>query len=147
MDIGFTGTQRGMTPAQQEVVWNMMVAVSLIYGQKVEAHHGLCIGADAQFHGICRGWVIPIVGHPPINTSKVHSFPPSDFVYMWGPKEYLDRNTDIVDCCNWLIATPAEYVEQLRSGTWSTIRKAKKKGIRGTIVYPDGTTEEFNETI
>lgn len=143
MDLGFSGTQKGMTEPQAEQVWGMIAAIALIYGQKVNAHHGLCVGADYQFHVMCRGFVIPIIGHPPVNKSKVAKFNMLDFAYLWDDKDYLDRNTDIVDCSTAFIATPGEMEEQLRSGTWSTIRKAKRKGIRGSIVFPDGSTEEF----
>lgn len=144
MDLGFSGTQKGMTEAQTEAVWSMIAAIALIYPQgKVNAHHGLCIGADWQFHVMCRGWVIPIIGHPPVNKSKVAKFDMSDFAYLWDDKDYLDRNTDIVNCSTSFIGAPGEMEEQLRSGTWSTIRKAKKKGIRGVIVFPDGSTEDF----
>ena len=134
-----------MTEAQKREV-HTIIMFSSLFG-KANAHHGLCIGADTDFHNICRWFGVPIIGHPPINESKMTKFDPEEFAYLWTPKEYLDRNADIVDCSTSLIATPAEYVEQLRSGTWSTIRKAKKKGIRGIIVYPDGSTEAFNEAI
>lgn len=144
MDIGFTGTQRGMTEAQAEEVWGTLMVMSLIIPQgQLNAHHGLCIGADYSFHVMCRGLAIPIIGHPPINKSKEAKFNLLEFAYLWDDKEYLDRNTDIVNCSTSLIATPGEMEEQLRSGTWSTIRKAKRKGIRGTIIFPDGSSEEF----
>ena len=147
MDIGFTGTQKGMTEKQYQEVHTLLMFTSLIT-PRAEAHHGLCIGADYHFHRLCRLIGVPVVGHPPINQSKMAAIPEDEFVYLWEPKEYLDRNTDIVNCSTSLIATPGEMVEELRSGTWSTIRKAKKKGIRGIIVYPDGSTEEFgNEKI
>lgn len=144
MDLGFSGTQKGMTEPQMEEVWNIIVASSLIFSDKINAHHGLCVGADYQFHTICHAWSIPIIGHPPINKSKVAKFNMLEFAYLWDDKEYLDRNTDIVDCSTSFIGAPGEFEEQLRSGTWSTIRKAKRKaGMRGVIVFPDGSTEEF----
>lgn len=147
MDIGFSGTQKGMADKQAEEVWNILVATALIFPSKASAHHGLCVGADFMFHTMCMSLGIPIIGHPPVNKSKVAKFNMLDFTYLWEDKEYLDRNTDIVNCSTSFIATPAEMEEQLRSGTWSTIRKAKKKGIRGVIVFPDGSTEEFNAAI
>jgi hypothetical protein len=42
------------------------------------------------------------------------------------PKPFLDRNKDIVNSCDILIACPENDIEVLRSGTWSTIRYAKK---------------------
>jgi hypothetical protein len=47
-------------------------------------------------------------------------------------KDNLTRNRDIVDTASMLIAAPEGNAERLRSGTWATVRyarKAKKKVI------------------
>ena len=45
-------------------------------------------------------------------------------------KIYLQRNLDIIKNSNILIACPInKNKEELRSGTWSTIRQAKKQNI------------------
>lgn len=42
-------------------------------------------------------------------------------------KSYLNRNKDIIDQSDFLIACPQDKEQEvLRSGTWSTIRNAKK---------------------
>ncbi|MGN6107396.1 MAG: hypothetical protein ACTHU0_19965, partial [Kofleriaceae bacterium] len=46
--VGFTGTQRGMTPQQRERVWE------LVRDRQFYAHHGDCVGADAEFDDIVR---------------------------------------------------------------------------------------------
>lgn len=137
MDIGFTGTQKGMTDQQLEKVHLLVANIVADYGTKTTAHHGECIGADAQFHVVCYMHMLPIVGHPPINQSKRMN--PWGFTYEWEPKEYIPRNHDIVLCSDVLLATPAEYEEQLRSGTWATIRFARKKNVPRRIIFPDGT--------
>ncbi len=142
MDIGFTGTQKGVTPEQHEVLLALLFAESTV--RKVTGHHGLCIGADTEFHRICRNLAIPIIGHPPINRSKVTDFAPEEFIYMAEPKEYLDRNKDIVICSKSLIACPAEEEEILRSGTWSTVRFARIIGIKRYIIFPSGRIEDDN---
>jgi hypothetical protein len=38
-----------------------------------------------------------------------------------------------------LLAVPKGMIEELRSGTWSTIRRAKKHGINVVICWPDGS--------
>lgn len=136
MDIGFTGTQRGITNSQKAV---LLGRLALMASASTTAHHGQCVGADAAFHGVCIALQIPIIGHPPINQSKRAKL--SGFLYEWEPKEYLDRNKDIVRCSDLLIATPAEEQEQLRSGTWSTIRFARKIGVPRYIIYPDGRVD------
>ena len=55
------------------------------------------------------------------------------------PRPYLSRNKDIVRETDMLIATPAEAEEQRRSGTWSTIRFARKLGKPVFVIWPDGT--------
>lgn len=104
---------------------------------KFEFHHGDCVGADAEAHDIA--YLLQyffIVLHPPINESK-RAFKHADLTLKAFP--YLDRNKHIVRDTNRLIATPAQKEEQLRSGTWSTIRYARKAGKPVTIIYPDGT--------
>jgi hypothetical protein len=135
-DIGFTGTQSGMTLAQK-----IMVAKQIAALHPVEVHHGDCIGADSDFHKICEKQDKYIHIHPPINNSK-RAFCDGHLVHE--PREYLDRNHDIVDESYILIATPSGPEKQ-RSGTWATIRYAKKKGIMVIVVYPDGNIEAFKE--
>lgn len=48
----------------------------------------------------------------------------------WVPGDYMDRNTALVGVpTTRLIAFPRTPVEALRSGTWSTVRRARKRGI------------------
>lgn len=139
--VGFTGTQAGMTHAQGMGVRHVLAF--LIDGE-IDAHHGDCIGADADFHKICRDTpkVVWITGHPPTNPVKRAW---CQFDSEWPALPYLARNGRIVAATDVLIATPREYEEQLKSGTWSTVRKARvaKKPIH--LVYPDGSivTEDF----
>jgi hypothetical protein len=135
MRIGFTGTQLGMTRAQREEVR------SLLSQFHVSALHlGDCIGADADCHqiGVELGHNVILVGHPPHSDSK-RAF--LKYGISLPPKPYLDRNKDIVNESEMLIATPKGNKEELRSGTWSTVRYARKCGKRVYIVYPDGRIE------
>jgi hypothetical protein len=74
-----------------------------------------------------------IVIHPPLYDNK-RAFCIGDEIC--SKKDYLDRNRDIVDNCDLLIATPKETTEVLRSGTWSTVRYAKKIGKPIVIIEP-----------
>lgn len=140
MDVGFTGTQEGMTKDQKETLANVLSA--LVGGQVF--HHGDCIGADAQAASIAQQFGYFIKSHPPIQNKKRAFFESDDEA---EPKEYLERNHDIVDACKLLIATPKGFNEELRSGTWATIRYAMEQNItRGfhypvLIIYPNGTLE------
>jgi hypothetical protein len=129
--IGFTGTQRGMTEIQAETISNY-------FGDGVEFHHGDCTGADEQAHRLAKAAGCLIIIHPPINPNK-RAFCIADNILP--QKDYLDRNHDIVDATELLLATPGEQEEQLRSGTWATIRYARKWKKPTIIIYPNGGTE------
>ena len=135
MSIGFTGTQQGMTHWQCDAVLQLL---SELKPSKVG--HGDCIGSDQQFHQMVK-WGFPhifIYGHPPKNPSK-RAF--CHFDYLYPEKDYLDRNKDIAEKYDIIIATPKEDEEVLRSGTWSTVRYAKKLGKKVYIVKQDGSVE------
>jgi hypothetical protein len=51
-------------------------------------------------------------------------------------KHPLERNHDIVDQTDFMIAAPFTESEVLRSGTWSTIRYARKQGKEVYIFTP-----------
>ena len=137
--IGFTGTQVGMTKAQQEEVERLLYQ----YRQHdSEFHHGDCIGADAQAHEIARRLGYCIVIHPSVNSTK-RSFCVGD--EERARMDYVSRNHQIVDETTFLIAAPQTELERLRrdrlrSGTWATIRYAVKHNHRVILVLPDGTT-------
>lgn len=136
--LGFTGTQRGLTSAQ----WDKVYAIVLKALPK-EIHHGDCVGADAQFHELARPFTGQVVIHPPINNAKrafCHRFPnPSKTpIDVLAVKPYLERNHDIVDEVEGMIACPGEAGEVLRSGTWATIRYAVKTGKKCAIIFPGG---------
>lgn len=136
ISYGFTGTQVGMTGAQRDRVWKIMVDAVGEYGrQGIEARHGDCIGADRDFHSICRTLGLWIVGYPPVVSGKRAW---CDFDSEREPREYLERNRDIVNASDVLVACPAGVVEELRSGTWSTVRYARKAGIPVMLVLPSG---------
>lgn len=136
MIVGFTGTQQTITFAQRRQIVDMAQMFD-------EFHEGDCIGADAtcavlvkQENPGCK-----VVSHPPANPSK-RAYAPADEVRQ--PKPYIERNHDIVDECDILIATPKGFKEERRSGTWATIRYAKKVSKPIIIVFPDGTFAEYN---
>jgi len=137
MKIGFTGTQKGMTKAQKAMV------TGLLYTEQIEiAHHGGCIGADTEFDDICYRKLpraVIIIIHP--SNIKAKQGRCHMAMYLREEKEPLVRNHDIVDGCDIVIACPHESFEIIRSGTWATIRYARKVGKKVIVVYPDGRIE------
>jgi hypothetical protein len=136
MKIGFSGSQVGLTEDQYNTVFK-----SLEFLRPTEAHHGRCLGADTRFHQACLDLKIPVVLHPGCdyngNSPKSGYCPCPEKIL--DVKPYLDRNKDIVDSVDLMIACPKGFEEEFRSGTWSTIRYFVKKKKRFYIVFPDGS--------
>lgn len=128
MIIGFTGTQQGLTPLQLDTIYQL-----LNKHRPVEFHHGDCIGADHQAHLIAKELGIKIVVHPPDNP-KARAY--CKTAHIMPEKPYLERNHNIVDCSDLIIAAPKSQREQLRSGTWATVRYARKQQKELIIVAP-----------
>ncbi len=131
--IGFTGTREGMSIAQAGQLKKLLTLHA-----PTEVHHGDCVGADAQFHMLCR----ELFG----NAVEIHIWPPEDPTYrafmdgdvMHEPLPYLQRDWMIVDHTQLLLATPKQNVEVMRSGTWTTIRYAKAKRRERVIITRKG---------
>lgn len=94
-----------------------------------ELHHGDCVGWDKQCHDMASRYGVKIIIHPPTD-DRLRAFCEGGAVL--DPKPYLDRNRDIVDACTFLIAAP-DGPERQRSGTWSTVRYAKSRGVPGVV--------------
>jgi hypothetical protein len=132
--LGITGTQRGCTVAQRDVLAATLKLYTMWFSV---LHHGDCVGVDAEAcHLAMRDYYL--WSHP-CNLYRKRAYIDSGMVE--DEKAPLDRNWDIVLACSTLIACPGEMTEQLRSGTWATIRYARKAGKTIVFIYPDGSTE------
>lgn len=134
MIISFTGTRKGMTKHQA----NTFVKLFYEYGAQVFIH-GDCIGADANAHDLAMAQEIEVLKRP-CNIERQRAFTNGGQVIA-EPEAPLNRNRKIVDDGEQLIACPGTYEEELRSGTWATIRYAKRNHKPVTIIWPDGTTK------
>lgn len=111
--------------------------------------HGDCVGVDEQCHNILLDFMptkkIFIAIHPPkIQTyaANCRSFPGYDgYMYKWQPLSYLERNDQIVEHSEILIAFPKTRIEEQKSGTWYTIRRAIRSSIPVIIIHQDGEIE------
>jgi len=118
-----------MTDAQKTVVM-----ATLRDKEATEVHHGDCLGADAEFHAIATVLGIRTIAHPPIDT-RLRAYCKADEIRE--PKLSVARDADVVAECEYLIAAPYEYAERRRgSGTWLTIRIARRTKTPHGIVYP-----------
>ena len=129
--VGFTGTKDGLTAPQLLALENLF---GRIPGAR-ELHHGDCVGADDSAHIIAKrlGW--RIVVHPPIQQRRACGHLGD---VRLPPEEFLDRNGAIVRASVLLVACPSGSEEQRRSGTWSTVRRARLARIPIAKVFPDG---------
>jgi len=131
--VGFTGTRYGMTDPQ--IKHFAEVCERLGEGKEdVVLVHGDCVGADAEAHGIAEGlgWQHLIL---PCNLPRDRAF--CEGLVVEPPKPPLDRNVEIVQSCDILLGCPPGE-ETRRSGTWHTIRTARRLERPTYIIYPFG---------
>lgn len=139
MNVGFTGAQEGMTARQIRGVRYIVEAFAFLHEAEITFRHGDCKGADEQFHAIIEDVAnqydirreITIIGHIP-NVKNKRAFCKFDITI--DPLPYLGRNARIVQESDILIACPPSLREETRSGTWSTIRYAREKGIPCIVI-------------
>jgi hypothetical protein len=139
MIIGFTGTQKGMTNLQK--AW-IKIYLTNHSNEITSVHHGDCIGADKDFDTIAKELNLIRFSHPANNTENKRANCDAEKTYPSKPA--LERNKDIVNTTDMLLATPGQNKEILRSGTWATIRYALKTyspAYSVYIIYPNGNLE------
>ena len=104
--------------------------------QSKDWHHGGAIGADTILHELALQAGVRIELHP----TRGCRITEADQIYPTLPP--LERNRRIVEMGeHGLLAFPAAP-EVVRSGTWATIRYARKLQRRIMIVYPGGVVVE-----
>lgn len=103
-----------------------------------EVHYGDCTGADYELYCLARALGIRTICHPPDNNAY-RTF--SDGTEIREPEPYLARNIRIVKESDYLIACPREDHEIARSGTWMTVRWARRAGRTVALIYPDGEVD------
>lgn len=143
--IGVTGTQ---TPAL-----NAGVVVAQAFmpfrDQEVTIVNGLCIGMDELCAEIADVVGFKLHGVCPANRAKVsqRAIDLCDTIeYMPPGTSYMDRNDCIIrprECppISILLAFPKTTQEELRSGTWATVRRGwRALGERNVFIYPVGSS-------
>lgn len=136
-NYGFTGTRLGMTAPQAGALYAKM---STLHPDSF-FHHGRCFGSDEEAHAIAQALGLRAVLHNPDN-QKFMALCPAPYA-MSEPMPYLDRNVAIAMAATaGLFAAPKAMFEELRSGTWTTVRCARKHHRPIWIVWPDGSVSE-----
>lgn len=144
--IGITGSRDGFTEAQKEAFLNQLSQYDV-----VEVHHGDCVGVDEGIHKTLleekkeTPKIIRIQIHPP-SDGKERAFCQKKYetkdvlIHSFATEEYLKRNQSIVKASQELWAFPSGPEKQ-RSGTWATIRFARKNGKPVKLFWRDGRVE------
>lgn len=138
MKLGFSGTRHGMTEPQADTVLEWLLQI-----HPTEVHHGACEGADEQFEYLVRRIQGVCVVHawPGFDSNRQSPHRGQVKPDVWHPEmAYHKRNARIVQATDMLLATPSHPVEQVRSGTWATIRVARRERHPIAIIFPDGTS-------
>jgi predicted Rossmann fold nucleotide-binding protein DprA/Smf involved in DNA uptake len=136
MQIGFTGSRKGMTAHQKFTVRHILNRAIKDCNGNVVVHHGGCVGADEEFHRMCLKLGLRIIIHP---SDKPDTQAACEQFWQRRPQAPpLQRNRYIVSSVGLLIATPDSTTERLRSGTWATVRYARRDGSVGLHVIPPG---------
>jgi len=128
--IGGTGTREGATQPQLDALRETLEGLG-----GTHYHHGVCVGFDAQSHAVARGLGLRVVGHPPVRTDLMATL---DLDEERDPLPYLARDRRIVLETHLLVACPRGREEELRSGTWATVRAARRLRRPLVLIYPDG---------
>lgn len=105
-------------------------------------HHGDCVNCDEDAAMLAKALGYLVHAHPPFKDNLRAFSEFNDVIH--APKDFLDRNKDIVDVSGIMIATPHTVNEVIRSGTWSTIRYARSLNRELCIIFPDGSTQWEN---
>ncbi len=128
--IGFTGTRdiSKVSKERLQKLWEVMLDYKIFIN--VEVIHGGAKGADEYFHNICVEHMTSIKIRWAYVVRELKG------IYEeYPPEPPLSRNKKIVDDCDILIALPIDpNKEEVRSGTWSTIRYARKQNKQIIII-------------
>lgn len=147
MILGFTGTRQSMTDEQRHA---LPTALPFIPDHVL---HGGAVGADTEFDAWLQTmWrvqpslmnVILHIEIYPSNTAR-HDYwnwkydNEKQWLTIHPAMQPLARNFRIAQRCDQLLACPFQKNEQVRGGTWATVRYARKAGKPVTLLLPDGT--------
>lgn len=121
--VGFTATR---DPLEDEQLAWVRDTLTTLFVPDAQFHHGDCVGGD-EF-GATVAWELgyQVVSHPP-TSDILRAYVRSHLIL--ARQSYLKRNRDIVGATGQLVAVPpGPEAEHPRSGTWYTVRVARRAG-------------------
>ena len=129
MKASFTGTVKGTTPEQRATLRELLVTLAVD-----ELNHGASpveACADWQADAIARELGIRVVHWPPANPSSA---------------AMLARNKLVAEAGDVLFTCPGSFaVNPLRSGTWSTVRRAWDAKVAVIVIWPVGRWDALED--
>ena len=131
LKVGFTGTRNGMSERQLAQLGQLLMLLERSQPPEdtPELHHGGAEGADNECDQLAclDGYAIVVHPCPGVVADEIGKYNshPATWREVFPP---LVRNQHIVDEVHMLIAAPETNQEQQRSGTWATVRYARKAG-------------------
>lgn len=136
---GFTGTRRIPSASDDLKIVRSLVAARLQVFSHLEDELviGCCVGMDEIVGEVGREMGFRVHGVLPAVMSQVFSRWReicTTHEFMAHSTNYMDRNQYIVNISIDLTAFPYNSTEEIRSGTWSTVRRARSKGIPVVIL-------------
>lgn len=139
--VGVTATRRSLTNEQIANI-TYWIDKQMHHHRISELHHGMCPygGGDHEIEQIATRYNIWVVGHPSLMEPQVEY----NVQMLRKPKDFLERDRDIVDETDYLIVAPwqNEKPKSLRGqGTWYTENYARGGNSKIMIYYPDGRVE------
>lgn len=137
--VSFTATRKGLTVQQLRTATKLLPDLT-----PTAVHHGCCRGGDTQLHYLVTKLfpLIEIHRHwPRDNRQTTACTSETNPLIDYAPKTFLDRDLDIAEAGSILVACPAEVTEVLRSGTWTTVRRAWRLQKPVILLWPGGDLE------
>lgn len=136
MILGFTGTRSGPRPDQTQAIYDFMARL-----KPRRFVHGGAAGCDMIAHGIAERLHIPVIEiHPSIDHyPAVAGITAGVNVIIFPPLPPLERNRVIVRRVWGMLACPRTDAEEAGTGTWYTVRQARKLGCPVYLIRADGT--------
>lgn len=138
-ELGITATRRGLTDPQRVAAFDLLVLRRELGAARL--HHGACVGGDEQVAELAHELGYFLIAHPSDMPGLTSDYALTLSHEVRPSRPPLDRNRDIVDETDHaLLAHPAGQVEVTRSGTWATVRYARRTpDLPRVMVWPDGT--------
>lgn len=140
-----SGTRVGATPRQLSNL-GLTLAICWQRGFRV-LHDGDCVGVDIEARGEATQHGYYRIVHPSTAKTRAYDWHPA-YGFVYGdeyrqPRNPLVRNVDMILESALLIAVPRTKEEELRSGTWAAVRRAKQHRRRIIFLWPDGEVDQW----